>query len=299
MNTLNKNKSIFNYKSGEGGIDSYGVDHSGFTLRDELEYQMARTQREQELLKSYNANGITNNNLINGTSFWGNSADNNYGFGTSNISQNVENVTNQLKNSGEDIIRGSFINKSTSGYASATDSSNTENNSSVWNSMKNTFNNVLPYIPSYPIGYSIGSMQNTFNQLNNLYGAYKQYEATVAAQKYGEPSVKKALKASNWLTPISISDENKHQYVSCVGATGGPLAAIETIVGGVKKEIDDYNKKVNNPRLLKQYGGRQGVLDDATKDLKNDFKGFWRGIWSDNPEECEELLPEQYRNKRY
>ena len=102
MNTLNKNKSIFNYKSGEGGIDSYGVDHSGFTLRDELEYQMARTQREQELLKSYNANGITNNNLINGTSFWGNSADNNYGFGTSNISQNVENVTNQLKNSGED-----------------------------------------------------------------------------------------------------------------------------------------------------------------------------------------------------
>ena len=102
MNTLNKNKSIFNYKSGEGGIDSYGVDHSGFTLRDELEYQMARTQREQELLKSYNANGITNNNLINGTSFWGNSADNNYGFGTTNISQNVENVTNQLKNSGDD-----------------------------------------------------------------------------------------------------------------------------------------------------------------------------------------------------
>ena len=136
MNTLNKNKSIFNYKSGDGGVDSYGVDHSGFTLRDELEYQMARTQREQELLKSYNANSITNNNLINGTSFWGNSADNNYGFGTSNISQNIENVINQLKNSGEDIISSSFINKSTSGYASATDSSNTENNSSVWNNMK-------------------------------------------------------------------------------------------------------------------------------------------------------------------
>ena len=65
MNTFNKNKSIFNYKSGEGGIDSYGVDHSGFTLRDELEYQMARTQREQDLLKGYNANGITK---------WGNSS---------------------------------------------------------------------------------------------------------------------------------------------------------------------------------------------------------------------------------
>ena len=296
MNTFNQNKNIFNYKSGDGGIDSYGVDHSGFTLRDELEYQMARTQREQELLKNYNTNGITNNNLSNGISFWGNSSDNNYGFGTSNISQNVK---DKLRNNREDIISSSFINKSASGYAFAPDSSNTENNLSVWNNMKNTFNNVLPYIPTYPLGYGVGSMQNTYKKLKDLYGAYKQYGATTAAQKYGEPSVKRALKASNWLTPISISDENKHQYVSCVGATGGPLAAIETIVGGVKKEIDDYNKKVNNPRLLKQYGGRQGVLDDATKDLKNDFKGFWRGIWSDNPEECEELLPEQYRNKRY
>ena len=102
MNTFNQNKSIFNYKSGDGGVDSYGVDHSGFTLRDELEYQMARVQREEELNQHYNISGITNNNLSNGISFWGNSSDNNYGFGTSNISQNIENVTNQLKNSGED-----------------------------------------------------------------------------------------------------------------------------------------------------------------------------------------------------
>ena len=86
MNTFNQNKSIFNYKIGDGGVDSYGVDHSGFTLRDELEYQMARVQREEELNQHYNISGITNNNLSNGTSFWGNSSDSNYGFGTSNIS---------------------------------------------------------------------------------------------------------------------------------------------------------------------------------------------------------------------
>ncbi|MBR6355819.1 MAG: hypothetical protein IKR92_03085 [Alphaproteobacteria bacterium] len=35
-----------------------------------------------------------------GTNFWGGTPENNYGFGTSNISQNIENVTNRLNNSG-------------------------------------------------------------------------------------------------------------------------------------------------------------------------------------------------------
>ncbi|MBR3501661.1 MAG: hypothetical protein IKR92_02475 [Alphaproteobacteria bacterium] len=33
-----------------------------------------------------------------GTNFWGGSPENNYGFGTSYISGNIENVTNQLNN---------------------------------------------------------------------------------------------------------------------------------------------------------------------------------------------------------
>ena len=227
MNTLNKNKSIFNYKSGEGGIDSYGVDHSGFTLRDELEYQMARTQREQELLKSYNANGITNNNLINGTSFWGNSADNNYGFGTSNISQNVENVTNQLKNSGEDIIRGSFINKSTSGYASATDSSNTENNSSVWNNMKNTFNNVLPYIPSYPIGYGIGKIHSDLQEPNGYVN-----------------SLKNIINLNNQYSPMKMNDKYKHAMINCFMAQNGTKSEkIAQLISGLKENYDIFMNK--------------------------------------------------------
>lgn len=39
--------------------DSYGVDHSGFSTRDELEYQTARSERENELIQNYNNQGIT------------------------------------------------------------------------------------------------------------------------------------------------------------------------------------------------------------------------------------------------
>ena len=35
-----------------------------------------------------------------GTNFWGGTPENNYGFGTSNIKQNIENVTNRLNNGG-------------------------------------------------------------------------------------------------------------------------------------------------------------------------------------------------------
>jgi len=178
-----------------------------------------------------------------------------------------------------------------------------QNNMTVWNSVKdfaqNAVNHLAPYTPTYYVGYGIGATQSTFNKLKDLYSAYKQNGATYAAQQYGEPSVKKAIKAFDWLTPLPISDVNKHQYVSCIGSTGGPLAITETIVGGIKKEIDDYKKKVKDPQLFKQYGGRMGILRDNFGDFVNDVKGAWKGVWSDSSEECEELLPVSYQNKRY
>ena len=38
-------KSPLGYQTGEGQIDTYGVDHSGFSTRDELEYQFARQNK--------------------------------------------------------------------------------------------------------------------------------------------------------------------------------------------------------------------------------------------------------------
>ena len=96
----NKFQSPLGYQTGEGQIDSYGVDHSGFSTRDELEYQFARQDKENKLIQNYNNQGITKNYPQYGTNFWGNS-DNNYGFGSSNIHDNIENSENQTEQSYE------------------------------------------------------------------------------------------------------------------------------------------------------------------------------------------------------
>ena len=93
MDIYPKNISPLGYQTGVGGIDSYGVNHNGFTNQDEIAYQMARSSREQDLIKQYNAQGITSNYPQYTTNFWGNPA-NNYGFGNSNISANIENMQN-------------------------------------------------------------------------------------------------------------------------------------------------------------------------------------------------------------
>ena len=75
-------------------VDAYGVDHSGFIARDEVAYQTARQQRENRIMQNYNGQGISKDYPQYGTDFWGNSPENNYGFGASNITPNVENMQN-------------------------------------------------------------------------------------------------------------------------------------------------------------------------------------------------------------
>ena len=41
--------SPLGYQTNSGGIDSYGVNHNGFTNQDEIAYQMARQQRENQM----------------------------------------------------------------------------------------------------------------------------------------------------------------------------------------------------------------------------------------------------------
>ena len=94
MNIWEELKKLAGYSSGDGGVDSYGVDHSGFSTRDELEYQNARLTRENQLAENFAKQGIAEENYPKyGTNFWGQTSENNYGFGTSNISQNVQDVT--------------------------------------------------------------------------------------------------------------------------------------------------------------------------------------------------------------
>ena len=247
-----------------------------------------RTNTENELTDDMVRQGIAQSNYPQyGTSFWGNNLSNATNYDISKLSPTVQNALN--------LARNLPVNcQQTQGQ---------QNNTGILNSVQNfaedVVNAVAPYTPTYYAGYAIGTAHNIFNKLKDLYGAYKQNGATYAAQHYGEPSVRQAMKATDWLSPLDMPDVNKHQYVSCIGSTGGPLAMTETIIGGVKKEIDDYNKKMNNQDLLKQYGGKWGVIGDGFKDLGNDIRGALIGISSNSPEECEELLPEKYRNQRF
>ncbi len=97
MNLYKKYKSALGYQTGENNIDSYGVDHSKFSLRDELEYQSARCEREKQIINEYNKHGISQNYPQYGTNFWGN-ATNNYGFGKANIYANINNRKDTYNN---------------------------------------------------------------------------------------------------------------------------------------------------------------------------------------------------------
>ena len=103
MNFGRQYKSPLGYYNNDNQIDSYGVDHSGFSTRDELNYQMARQQRENKLIQDYNNQGINKNYPQHDTNFWGQPADDNYGFGNSDIEGNVENVIKQLNNPTNDL----------------------------------------------------------------------------------------------------------------------------------------------------------------------------------------------------
>ena len=72
MNFYGNYKSPLGYQTGENHIDTYGVDHSGFSTRDELEYQFARQNKENQLIRNYNNQGITKNYPQYGTNFWNN-----------------------------------------------------------------------------------------------------------------------------------------------------------------------------------------------------------------------------------
>ena len=104
MQMFKDEKSLLGYEIGDDGIDSYGVNHNGFSTRDELEYQMARQNREQQLIQDYNNQGITENYPQYGTNFWGDNAYDNYGFGNSDIGGNVQNVTNKLNGTDYSVL---------------------------------------------------------------------------------------------------------------------------------------------------------------------------------------------------
>ena len=273
MNFYSNYKSPLGYQTGEGQIDTYGVDHSGFSTRDELEYQFARQNKENQLIQNYNNQGITKNYPQYGTNFWGNS-DNNYGFGSSNIHDNIENMNN---NPFENTVNTFGQNQ-------------TENDDyKVADFVNNALGN-LPLSFGAQLGLKLGRAINDARDVYNKEGIYG------IAKKYGTPSVQQAGQLAQDLHNIPISDVYKHNAVSCVGASGGLTSLAETIAGGVGKEIVDFYDKTTNPDLRKQNGGVIGILKDNWKDFKNDVQSAWKGYQSGDAQVCRDYLPNNYKH---
>ena len=139
--------SPLGYESNGNSVDSYGVDHSGFTTRDELQYQNARINRENDLMTQMNNQGITNYPQYT-TNFWGSSADNNYGFGTSNISNNIENRQQTM----------------TPVPQMTTQPSTSQAQPRAWDTVKQWGNDFADTIEAGAVGYTTGATLGNFDE---------------------------------------------------------------------------------------------------------------------------------------
>ena len=145
-------KSPFGYESGVNGwVDSYGVDHSGFSTQDELQYQTARAEREKQLAENLQRQGVTESSFPQyGTNFWGNSA-NNYGFGVRNIAQNAQNHPAKSMTPALGLLQQQSMT--------------TENNSSNFGDKLKTWgDNFADATQALAVGYTTGATLGNFDE---------------------------------------------------------------------------------------------------------------------------------------
>ena len=171
MDIWGNRQSVLGYQPNGNGIDSYGVDHSGFNTQDELQYQYARQNREKHLIDDYNKQGLTGNYPQYGTDFWGSSPDNNYGFGTTDIRGNIENMEKLALSN--DINQNVGLSDDISSYELGTLSREAESNNG-----KNIFNNCKADKTggcSYG-NYQIETRQGTMNDYLNFLNRNPSYQ---------------------------------------------------------------------------------------------------------------------------
>lgn len=282
MDIWGNHKTALGYETNNGGVDSYGVDHSGFSLRDELEYQFARSKREQELVENYNKQGITENYPQFDTNFWGGTSENNYGFGTSNIKQNIENVTNRLNNSGwnSGLSNGQ-------GFGNMAQQNNNLQNSmqqnSIFDNIKNTASNMWQNIKD---GATIAAdtIRYTPEALGELAADTKiAYDYWQKMNQTGNQLVKTLGSGQG-----ADIDNYYHPLLQCELAKISPQSRDNGIALGYAKEyLMDYPKK----RFLKHQSHSE-IMKDSRKDLQNNLYGSNLGYNNPN-RSCEDLLDDR------
>ena len=198
--------------------------------RDELAYQRARQQRENQIIQNYNNQGITKDYPQAGTNFWGNSPDNNFGFGSSNITENVAKANQKTI----DILPN--------------------NNSQGLNQEPNN-------IPRY---------WDTATDGEKVWNYVQQQEGKVIPARqnkldYGLSGLTGGAKAIyNFITLRSkpYTDKYKHSLINCKSAQSGKGGYDAIKVFSDYKEHDDVSSGANtiDSSLADQYANKTGRL---------------------------------------
>ena len=266
MPLYRKMKSPLGYQNlTNSSFDSYGVDHSGFTTRDELEYQFARQEREHLLMDQEKQNGVTDNFTQYGHNFWGTPQENNYGFGSSNISENIERLSKQFMTPNSSLSENNLLNNP-SGYQSLLPENEgylSETTNSLGGSMSSTRG--LADDSSNEIS------QESLNSMSDIESSYPKYWNTekegkdvydyVINQIGGEhyPNVQTSLRYflslmgasgkmyfdKNKLENQKITDKFKHALINCEATKFGRGGYDAAKFLSALKEKQDVKSKRN------------------------------------------------------
>ena len=229
---------------------------------------MARQKRENSLIEGYNNQGITKDYPQYGTNFWG-KADNNYGFGSSQISSNIEKMEKaQLPN---DNITTS-LQKKDFDYDNLSSNTKSEINTQKklydLKQLGNTANLILDTIKY--TGENIGELAA---------------DAQIAYQHYNKMNnVGKKLVKKYGTGQADGIDNYYHALLQCKLAQISPTSRDWGLRMGYGKEIYDYHKKKGNMPM-------QTIIADSQKDLKNNLYGSNMGYNNPN-QSCENMLDE-------
>ena len=280
MNFYGNYKSPLGYQTGENHIDSYGVDHSGFTTRDEIEYQMARQQRENQIIKNYNNHGITQDYPQAGTNFWGNTPDNNFGFGSSQISSNIENMQKSFYADYLDIP----------GRANLNNTSNINGNT-----LGNIINNTLAEAQSY---YSPSNMMSSNNYYNPMtQSMQKDISSILSPKPLGNDAnsyqlaqniiPNTASDVGNLVKPNIIFDD---VYYSELGEDGN------VVYKGTNHHEGGYSDRLNDLGGPTNYGVTQDSLNEYNNwnsPLRTGFN-FPIDVEKLTPKQAKQIMDEMY-----
>lgn len=128
--------------------------------------------------------------------------------------------------------------------------------------------NLIQYITQADLEEKIVSRKNSpWNNAKNWYNEYGKV---------------------NKLADGKVTDENKHQYMSCLAGKGGKLEATAGWSAGLIKEAKDLAQKIPSSDARKRYGGIENILKDSAKDIANNWKGLHYGL--ENKGKCINLL---------